>query len=89
MSKIVSIKQKNIKVSVKDRRKMLFYTNVLKELRNDTSDKVPVKYQTICELEELLYILADIFEFQQPDCEHGHRDYWSDFEFKEDLEEKK
>ena len=56
MSKIVSIKQKNIKVSVKDRRKMLFYTNVLKELRNDTSDKVPVKYQTICELEELLYI---------------------------------
>ena len=88
MNKMVNIKQKNLKITAPDRRKMLFYTNVLKELRNDTSDKAPIQYQTICELEGLLYKMADVFDFKQPDCEHGHCDYWSDFEFKEDLEEK-
>ena len=76
---------KTIKVEPKDRIELLKYVNVLREFNCNTSEKIPVYYEHICEIETLMYRLANLLEFEQQ-----HRGGWySDYQLKEDLLEEK
>ena len=72
---------KTIKIEPKDRLELLKYVNVLREFNCNTSEKIPVYYEHICEIETLMYRLANLLEFEQL-----HRGGWySDYQLKEDL----
>jgi hypothetical protein len=76
---------KTIKIEPKDRIELLKYVNVLREFNCNTSEKIPVYYEHICEIETLMYRLAKLLEFEQP-----HRGGWySDYQLKEDLPKEK
>ena len=80
---------KEIKHSKKARKEMLPYANLLKEIRNNTSEHCPITYDQVCQLAEMLWILTKHYEFDQPKCGHGHRDWWTDYELIEDLPKEK
>ena len=72
---------KTIKIEPKDRIELLKYVNVLREFNCNTSEKIPIYYEHICEIETLMYRLANLLEFEQ-----RHRGGWySDYQLKEDL----
>ena len=72
---------KTIKIEQKDRVELLKYVNVLREFNCNTSEKIPVYYEHICEIETLMCRLANLLEFEQ-----RHRGGWySDYQLKEDL----
>ena len=76
---------KTIKIEPKDRIELLRYVNVLREFNCNTSEKIPVYYEHICEIETLMYRLANLLEFEQQ-----HRGGWySDYLLKEDLPKEK
>ena len=76
---------KTIKIEQKDRVELLKYVNVLREFNCNTSEKIPVYYEHICEIETLMYRLANLLEFEQ-----RHRGGWySDYQLKEDLPKEK
>ena len=76
---------KTIKIEPKDRLELLKYVNVLREFNCNTSEKIPVYYEHICEIETLMYRLANLLEFEQQ-----HRGGWySDYLLKEDLPKEK
>tara|TARA_R100001082_G_scaffold109221_2_gene85936 strand:+ start:272 stop:511 length:240 start_codon:yes stop_codon:yes gene_type:complete len=76
---------KTIKVESKDRIELLKYVNVLREFNTNTSEKVPISYEHICEMEILMYRLANLLEFEQPD----RGGWYSDYQLKEDLPKEK
>jgi len=39
----------------------------------------------VCQLSEMLWKLTEHYDFEQPKCDHGHRDWWTDYELIEDL----
>ena len=72
---------KTIKIEPKDRIELLKYVNILREFNCNTSEKIPVYYEHICEIETLMYRLANLLEFEQQ-----HRGGWyCDYQLKEDL----
>ena len=72
---------KTIKIEPKDRIELLKYVNVLREFNCNTSEKIPVYYEHICEIETFMYRLANLLEFEQQ-----HRGGWyCDYQLKEDL----
>jgi len=76
---------KTIKIEPKDRIELLRYVNILREFNCNTSEKIPVYYEHICEIETLMYRLANLLEFEQ-----RHRGGWySDYQLKEDLPKEK
>ena len=76
---------KTIKIEPRERRELLKYVNVLREFNCSTSEKIPVYYEHICEIETLMYRLANLLEFEQQ-----HRGGWySDYQLKEDLPKEK
>ena len=76
---------KIITIEPKDRIELLKYVNVLREFNCNTSEKIPIYYEHICEIETLMYRLANLLEFEQP-----HRGGWySDYQLKEDLPKEK
>ena len=78
MNKVITIEQK-------DRLDLLKYVNVLREFNCNTSEKIPIYYEHICEIETLMYRLANLLEFEQ-----RHRGGWySDYQLKEDLPKEK
>ena len=76
---------KTIKVESKDRIELLKYVNVLREFNCNTSEKVPISYEHICEMETLMYRLANLLEFEQPD----RGGWYSDYQLKEHLPKEK
>ena len=76
-----------IKVVTRDIRNMLELTNAIKNLRNDTAEHCDVSYIHIQDIVGNLYALNNIFNFKQPSCEHGHPDYYADFEVSEGDED--
>ncbi len=76
---------KTIKVAPKDRIELLKYVNVLREFNCNTSEKVPICYEHICEMETLMYRLANLLEFEQPD----RGGWYSDYQLKEHLPKEK
>ena len=76
---------KTIKIEPKDRIELLRYVNILREFNCNTSEKIPIYYEHICEIETLMYRLANLLEFEQ-----RHRGGWySDYQLKEDLPKEK
>ena len=76
---------KIITIEPKDRIELLKYVNVLREFNCNTSEKIPIYYEHICEIETLMYRLANLLEFEQ-----RHRGGWySDYQLKEDLPKEK
>jgi len=76
---------KTIKIEPKDRIELLRYVNILREFNCNTSEKIPVYYEHICEIETLMYRLANLLEFEQQ-----HRGGWyCDYQLKEDLPKEK
>ena len=69
------------------RLEMLKYMNVLREFNCNTSEKIPIYYEHVCELESLMYRLSNILEFQQPKGLEGG--WYADYQLKEDLPEEK
>ena len=76
---------KTIKVASKDRIELLKYVNVLREFNTNTSEKIPIYYEHICEMETLMYRLAKLLEFEQSDG----GGWYSDYQLKEDLPKEK
>ena len=72
---------KTIKIEPKDRIELLKYVNVLREFNCNTSEKIPISYEHVCEIETLMYRLANLLEFEQ--CHRGG--WYSDYRLKEDL----
>ena len=76
---------KVITIELQDRVDLLKYVNVLREFNCNTSEKIPIYYEHICEIETLMYRLANLLEFEQQ-----HRGGWySDYQLKEDLPKEK
>ena len=76
---------KTIKIEPKDRIELLKYVNILREFNCNKSEKIPIYYEHICEIETLMYRLANLLEFEQ-----RHRGGWySDYQLKEDLPKEK
>ena len=74
-----------ITIEPKDRVELLKYVNVLRELNCNTSEKVPIYYEHICEIETLMFRLANLLQFEQP-----HKGGWySDYCLKENLPKEK
>ena len=78
MDKVITIEQK-------DRLDLLKYVNVLREFNCNTSEKVPISYEHICEMETLMYRLTKLLEFEQSDG----GGWYSDYQLKEDLPKEK
>ena len=78
MNKVITIEQK-------DRLDLLKYVNVLREFNCNTSEKVPISYEHICEMETLMYRLTKLLEFEQSDG----GGWYSDYQLKEDLPKEK
>ena len=78
---------KTINIDPKHRIELLRYVNMLRELNCNTSEKIPIYYEHVCELETLMYRLSNILEFQQPKGLEGG--WYADYQLKEDLLEEK
>ena len=80
---------KTIKIEPKDRVELLKYVNVLREFSCNTSEKIPIYYEHICDIETLMFTLARLLEFEQPRGLQGG--WYTDYQLKENLpeEEKK
>ena len=74
---------KTIKVTDFDIKNMLNLANTIKSLRNDTADHCDVSYRNIQDLVHNMYLLTNIFNFKQPNCDNGHPNYYADFEIAE------
>lgn len=77
----IDIGNKNFIVSPKDRIELLKYVNVLREFSCNTAEKVPIYYEHVCDIESLMYKLANLLQFEQP-SEGG---WYKDYQLKEHL----
>ena len=78
-----------ITIEPNDRLDLLKYVNVLREFNCNTSEKIPISYERVCERETLMFTLARLLEFEQPRGLQGG--WYTDYQLKENLpeEEKK
>ena len=72
-------------IEPKDRIELLRYVNMLREFNCSTSEKVPIYYEHICEMESLMYKLATLLEFEQP----NRGGWYCDYSLKEHLPKEK
>jgi hypothetical protein len=74
-----------ITIESEDRVDLLKYINMLREFNCNTSEKLPISYEHICEIESLMYKLANLLQFEQPD----RGGWYINYRLKEELEEEK
>ena len=75
----------NITIEPQDRIELLKYVNVLREFNCNTSEKIPISYEHVCEIETLMFRLANLLQFEQP-----HKGGWyTDYQLKEHLPKEK
>ena len=72
-----------ITIESEDRVALLKYVNVLREFNCNTSEKLPISYEHICEIETLMYKLANLLQFEQPD----KGGWYIDYQLKEHISE--
>ena len=75
---------KNITIENKDRLELLRLTNMLREFNCNTSEKIPIEYNHVCEMETLMFQLARLLEFDKT-CHNWYQDY----DLKENLPKEK
>ena len=81
----IDIGNKNFIVSPKDRIELLKYVNVLREFSCNTAEKVPIYYEHVCDIESLMYKLANLLQFEQP----SKGGWYMDYQLKEHLPKEK
>ena len=74
---------KSISIDPKDRVELLRFVNMLRELNCNTSEKIPIYYEHVCELESLMHKLSFILDFEQPKGREGG--WYTDYQLKEHL----
>ena len=72
----------NIKITDEQKERIIENMNQLRELNNDVMDTCPVRYEQLCAMSGLEYLLADIFNMELPKCEHNHVNRWRSYKFK-------
>tara|TARA_R100001129_G_C5100734_1_gene184145 strand:- start:24 stop:272 length:249 start_codon:yes stop_codon:yes gene_type:complete len=72
----------NIKINDSQQERILEGINQLKELNNDVSDTCPIRYEQLCAMSGLEYLLADIFNMELPKCKHNYAERWRSYKFK-------
>ena len=80
---------KILEMTRNQRKRLLNGVNSLKDLRNTATELCTIEYNTLCELDGLLHLLVELGEFDKEKCEHGHYDWYGDYEYKELLPEEK
>lgn len=58
--------------------------NALKDFNRTTDEKADISYEIIQQLDYADHWLAGLIGLEQPKCEHGHRNAWSDYRWMED-----
>ena len=76
---------KILEMTRNQRKRLLNGVNSLKDLRNTATELCPIEYNTLCELDGLLHLLVELGGFDKEKCEHGHGDWYSDYDYKELL----
>ena len=79
----------NIKITDEQKERIIENMNQLRELNNDVMDTCPVRYEQLCAMSGLEYLLADIFNMELPKCEHNHVNRWRSYKFKSTTTNKK
>ena len=64
-----------LEITKEQRKRLLSGTNNLQDLMNDARELVDIRYNTLCELEKLLYLLVDIGDFGKPEGNCWQCDY--------------
>ena len=72
----------NIKITDEQKERIIENMNQLRELNNDVMDTCPIRYEQLCAMSGLEYLLADIFNMELPKCEHNHVNRWRSYKFK-------
>ena len=75
---------KNITIENKDRLELLRLTNILRDFNCNTSEKIPIEYNHVCEMEALMFQLARVLEFDK----ESHN-WYQDYDLKENLPKEK
>jgi len=63
-----------------DQKRLLEIVNTIKDINRTTDEKCDISYRHIQDLDYSDKILADALGFEQPKCEHGHPQIYSDYQ---------
>ena len=58
--------------------------SAIKDFNRTTEDKADITYDTVQQLDFADRWLAGHIGLEQPECEHGHRNAWADYQWKEE-----
>lgn len=72
-----------------DQKRLLEIVNTIKDINRTTDEKCDISYKQIQDLDYADRILADAFGFEQPKCEHGRPQIWSDYQVVQKRVDKK
>ena len=64
--------------------RMRIIINTLKDFNRTTDDKADISYELIQQLDGADHFLAKHVGLEQTACEHGHRNWYSDYTWVED-----
>ena len=58
--------------------------SAIKDFNRTTEEKADITYEVIQHLDFADRWLAGLIGLEQPECEHGHRNHWADYQWKEE-----
>jgi hypothetical protein len=58
--------------------------NAIKDFNRTTDEKADISYDVIQNLDCVDLFLGRLIGLDQPDCEHGHRNAWADYQWIEE-----
>ena len=58
--------------------------SAIKDFNRTTEEKADITYEVIQHLDFADRWLAGLIGLEQPQCEHGHRNHWADYQWKEE-----
>jgi len=58
--------------------------SAIKDFNRTTEEKADITYDTVQQLDFADRWLAGLIGLEQPECEHGHRNAWADYVWKEE-----
>ena len=58
--------------------------SAIKDFNRTTEEKADITYDTVQQLDFADRWLANLIGLEQPECEHGHRNAWADYVWKEE-----
>lgn len=61
--------------------------SAIKDFNRTTEEKADITYDTVQQLDFADRWLANLIGLEQPECEHGHRNAWADYQWKENIDD--